>query len=100
MFRTTFTASIAARRTGLCATETAIILAGQQWIAAEQHYLQLTRGLAGALPADACWLTVLVRSTRMALGGETVSVSQEGCSERCDLLLCPGLETYETGVCP
>src|SRR5262249_39817204 len=45
LFRTTLTASIAALRTGLCATETAIILAGQQWFAARQHYLQLTRGL-------------------------------------------------------
>jgi hypothetical protein len=50
IFRATFTASIAALRTGFCATETAIILVGQQWIAAGQHYLPLTRGLAGARP--------------------------------------------------
>jgi hypothetical protein len=66
IFRTTLTASIAALRPGLFATETAIILAGQQWIAAGQHYLQLTRGLACALPADACWSTVLVRYTHMS----------------------------------
>ena len=68
-FSTTLTASIAALRTGLCATETAIIRAGQQWIAAGQHYLQLTRGLAYALPADACWPTVSVRYTLTVQGG-------------------------------
>src|SRR2546425_12087109 len=69
IFRTTLTASIAVLRTGLFATETAIILAGQPWIAAGQHYLQLTRGLACALPADACWPTVSGRSTRMKHSG-------------------------------
>ena len=52
------TADTDTEKSGLCATETAIILAGQQWIAAGQHYLQLTRGLASCLPADACWPTV------------------------------------------
>ena len=44
------TADTDTEKSGLCATETAIILAGQQWIAAGQHYLQLTRGLAYACP--------------------------------------------------
>ena len=80
-FETRLSASIHPFRTGLFATETATILAGQQWIAAGQHYLQLTRDLACALPADACWPTVLVRSTRMGhRGGDSFCVST-GCFE-------------------
>ena len=49
-FRTTLSASIHPFRTGLFATETAIIQPGLQSIAAGQDYLQLTKCLAGDHP--------------------------------------------------
>jgi hypothetical protein len=51
VFRTTFAASIARLRTGLSATETAIIQPGPQSVAAGQHYLPLTKSLSGIPPA-------------------------------------------------
>jgi hypothetical protein len=99
-FRTTLSASIPHLWTALHATETAIIQPGLQSIAAGQDYLQLTKCLAGALPAGSSRPTVLVRSTRMEhRGGDSFCVST-GCFEVCETLSVLGLEMYETGAPP
>ena len=67
-FRTTFTATIDPSGTGFIATETAIIQPGLQSIVAGQDYLQLTKCLAGALPAGSSRPPVLVRSTLQIQG--------------------------------